>query len=140
MIKFFSNILFYTNSEGNLTKCKEPLLFIAIACEFLMKIGKIDLKLYYKAQTVVEEILNLGKYIQDRIKDEERLNYYLKEQFDNKGRNALEIYAENEFYELLNDKCVGNIVEKLWYGEEEISLFKYLRLGRIFLGNIYHEY
>ena len=138
--KIFSNILFYTNSEGNLTKCKEPLLFIAIACEFLMKIGKIDLKLYYKAQTVVEEILNLGKNIQDSIKDEERLNYYLKEQFDNKGRNALEIYAENEFYELLNDKCVGNIVEKLWYGEEEISLFNYLRLGRIFLGNIYHEY
>ena len=138
--KIFSNILFYTNSEGNLTKCKEPLLFIAIACEFLMKIGKIDLKLYYKAQTVVEEILNLGENIQDSIKDEERLNYYLKEQFDNKGRNALEIYAENEFYELLNDKCVGNIVEKLWYGEEEISLFNYLRLGRIFLGNIYHEY
>ena len=137
--KIFSNILTYTNSEGNLTKCKEPLLFIAISCEFLMKIGKIDLKLFYKAQTVAEEILSLGEKIQDNIKDEEMLNYYLKEQFDNKGRNALEIYAENEFYELLKDNCVGNIVEKLWYGEET-SLFKYLTLGRLFLGNIYHEY
>ena len=53
----------------------------------------------------------------DSIKNEERLNYYLKEQ----------LYAENQFYELLNG------------GEEEINVFKYLILGWISFGNIYYE-
>ena len=58
-------------------------------------------------------MLRLGENIQSSMKDEDMLNYYLKEQTDHNGRNALEIYAENKFYELLGDLSVGAIVGKL---------------------------
>ena len=130
--KIFSYILVFTSNEETITKCKEPLLFIALAAEFLLKIGNLNKKLLYKAQAVAQEILELGEKIQSSIQDEEMLKYYLKEQFDHKNRNPIEIYAENKFFKLLSDSNVGGMVDKLWYGSGyEYSSFKFLRITRI---------
>ena len=91
--KIFSYILVFTSHEETITKCREPLLFIALAAEFLLKIGNLNKKVLYKAQAVAQEILELGEKIQSSIQDEEMLNYYLKDKFDHKNRNPIEIYA-----------------------------------------------
>ena len=59
----------------------------------------------------------MGQYLQESIKEEDSLNYYLRTQTDDKGRSALEIIAENRFYQLLQDENVAAIVSKLWYGQ-----------------------
>ena len=138
--KIFSFLLVYTTSEDALTKCKEPLLFIGLAAELLLKLGKLNNKLMYKARAVADEILELGEKIQSSIKDEDSLNFFLREQFDHKGRNALSIYAENKFFNLLADNSIGGIVQKIWYGNGyEYTCFRFLRMSRILITNNTYE-
>ena len=140
--KIISYLLTYTEKEDSITRCSEPLLFIAMAAEFLTNLGKANKKFLYKTQTALSELISLGEKIQSSIKDDDVLSYYLKEQYDHKGRNVLEIYAENKFYQLLNDISVGSIVDQLWYGSSgKLSILKYLRVTRILTVNIkYDEY
>ena len=138
--KIFSYLLVYTTSEDALTRCKEPLLFIGLAAELLLKLGKLNNKLMYKARAVADEILELGEKIQSSIKDEDSLNFFLREQFDHKGRNALSIYAENKFFNLLTDNSIGGIVQKIWYGNSyEYTCFRFLRMSRILITNPTYE-
>ena len=138
--KIFSYLLVFTSHEEPITKCKEPLLFIALAAEFLLKIGNLNKKLLYKAQAVADEILDLGEKIQSSIQDEDMLNYFLKEQFDHRKRNTLEIYAENKFFNLLSNANVGGIVSKLWYGSgHEFGIFDYLRMTRLLKTKVMYE-
>ena len=138
--KIFSFLLIYTTNEDALTRCKEPLLFIGLAAELLLKLGKLNNKLMYKARAVADEILDLGEKIQSSIKDEDMLNFFLREQFDHKGRNALNIYAENKFFNLLSDNSIGGIVQKIWYGNGyEYNCLRYLRISRILFTNEYYE-
>ena len=132
--KIFTNLLVYTMHEEDITKCSEPLLFVALASEFLIKIGTFSKRLQFKAQTVANEILELGEKLQGAMRDGEMLYYYLNEQTDHEGRNALEIYAENKFYTLFRDISVGSLIEKMWYGSGKINaFFKYLRMTRIMI-------
>ena len=62
--KIFTNLLVYTMHEEDITKCSEPLLFVALASEFLIKIGNFSKRLQFKAQTVANEILELGEKLQ----------------------------------------------------------------------------
>lgn len=85
-------------------------------------------------------MLQLGESLQSAVKDEEMLNYYLREQTDYKNRSTLEIIAENRFYELLNDENVAAIVSKLWYGTgKNLNLWNFCRITRILSSNIKHE-
>ena len=94
----------------------------------------------YKARAVADEILELGEKIQSSIKDEDSLNFFLREQFDHKGRNALSIYAENKFFNLLADNSIGGIVQKIWYGNGyEYTCFRFLRMSRILITNNTYE-
>ena len=138
--KIFSYLLVFTSHEEAITKCKEPLLFIALAAEFLLKIGNLNKKFLYKARAVADEILDLGEKIQSSIQDEDMLNYFLKEQFDHRKRNTLEIYAENKFFNLLSNANVGGIVSKLWYGSgHEFGIFDYLRITRLLKTQVMYE-
>ena len=138
--KIFSYILVFTSHEEAITKCKEPLLFIALAAEFLLKIGNLNKKILYKAQAVANEILDLGEKLQSSIQDEDMLNYFLKEQFDHRKRNTIEIYAENKFFNLLSNANVGGIISKLWYGSgHEFSVFEYLRITRLLTTQVIYE-
>ena len=135
------HLLVFTTHEDSITKCSTPLIMIAIAAELLIKISKLNPKIKYKAETVANEMLRLGENIQSSMKDEDMLNYYLKEQTDHNGRNALEIYAENKFYELLGDLSVGAIVGKLWFGSgHEQSIYKFFRLSRILMADMVREH
>lgn len=135
------NLLVFTTHEDAITKCSNPLIMIAIGAELLIKISKLNPKIKYKAETVANELILLGENIQSSMKDEDMLNYYLKEQTDHNGRNALEIYAENKFYELLGDLSVGAIVGKLWFGSgHEQSIYKFFRLSRILMADIVREH
>ncbi len=85
-------------------------------------------------------MLQLAESLQSAVKDEEMLNYYLRDQTDFKNRSTLEIIAENRFYELLNDENVAAIVSKLWYGSgKNLSLWQFCRITRILSSNIKHE-
>ena len=126
----------YNSNEESIINCSRPLLSIALAAELLMKIGNISTKMKYKADSISKSLLFLGYNIQTSINNEDTLNYYLRIQTDLSGRSALEIYAENKFYDMLEDPNVGLIIGKLWYGaEHEHKITTFLRMTRILRAN-----
>ena len=135
------NLLVFTTTDDAILKCSYPLISIALCAEYLIKIGNISQKIYNQTFTVASELLKLGECIQSSMKDEDLLYYFLKEQTDYIGRNALEIYAENNFALLLSDIGVGDIVGKMWYGTgHEESTFRFFRLTRILKANMSFEH
>ena len=139
--KICKYISIYTENLDEITKCLTPLITIALAAELLRKIGKANKKTKYKSESIIEEILILSENLQSSMKDEDMLNYYLRIQTDHNGRSALEIYAENGFYNVLSDLNVGIIVGKLWYGQGyEQSIHKFMRMTRILMANSFGEH
>ena len=139
--KICQYLSYYVTNNEAIIKCPFPLLCIALSCEYLIQLGKINIKIKYKVETIKDELIKLGISIQNSIKNEDMLNYYLKYQTDLHGRSALEIFAENGFFDLLSDNNVGLIVGKLWFGSgHEQSLYKFFRLTRILLANTFAEH
>lgn len=138
--KTCQHLMVFTTSDDVITKCPHPLIVIALAAEYLTKIGKLNRKIQYKTTSITSELLKLGASIQSSMKNEEMLNYYLREQTDHIGRSALEVYAENNYSLLLNDISVGDIAGKMWYGNGyEQSIFRFFRLTRIIQASIVYE-
>ena len=134
--KICQNLNSYNSNEESIIDCSKPLLSIALSAELLNKLGNISTKIKYKADSISKSLLFLGYNIQTSITNEETLNYYLRMQTDLSGRSALEIYAENKFYDMLEDPNVGLIIGKLWYGvEHEHKITTFLRMTRILRAN-----
>jgi hypothetical protein len=139
--KICKSLMVFSRDEEAISRCRNPLILCVLTAEFLIKLGKLNSKYQYKCQSIAEMFLKLGECLQSSIKDEEMLNYYLREQIDHKKRSALEIIAENRFYDLLNDENVATIVGKLWYGSgRDLSIFKFSRISRIMMANVKHEH
>ena len=134
--KICQNLNSYNSNEESIIECSRPLLSIALSAELLSKLGRVSTKIKYKADSVSKSLLFLAYNIQLSMNNEDSLNYYLRMQTDLSGRSALEIYAENKFYDMLEDPNVGLIIGKLWYGaEHEHKITTFLRMTRILRAN-----
>ena len=134
--KICLNLNSYNTNEESIISCSSPLLSLALSAELLNKLGNISNKIKYNAESVSKSLLFLGYNIQTSIPNEDTLNYYLRVQTDLSGRSALEIYAENKFYNMLEDQNVGLIIGKLWYGaDHEHKVTSFLRMTRILTAN-----
>ena len=131
----------YNSNEEAIITCPRPLLSLALAAELLTKLGKIFNKIRFRMESVAKSLLLLAYHIQTSLTNEETIIFYLKTQTDINGRSALEIYAENQFFDVLEDPNVGLIIGKLWIGstEPEINIYKFSRLTRILTANIFEE-
>lgn len=107
----------------------------------MFRLGRLNVKYQYKCHSIADMMVSMGQYLQEAIKEEDSLNYYLRTQTDDNGRSALEIIAENRFYQLLQDENVAAIVSKLWYGQgKTVDLFGFSRVYSIMSSNIKHEH
>ena len=134
--KICLNLNSYNTNEDSIISCSSPLLSIALSAELLTKLGSISPKMKYNTESISKSLLFLAFNIQSSIANEDTLNYYLRTQTDLNGRSALEIYAENKFYNILDDPNVGLIIGKIWYGSEhEHKISTFLRMTRILRSN-----
>ena len=139
--KICQNLNAYNTNEDAIITCSHPLISLALSAELLVNLGKISKKIRFKSDSVCKSLLLLAFSIQTSIKNEDTLNFFLRVQTDLIGRSALEIYAENKFYDMLEDPNVGMIIGKLWYGaEHEHKLTTFLRMTRILRANSYELY
>ena len=139
--KICQNLNSYNTNEDSIITCPHPLISLALSAELLVNLGKTSKKIKFKSDSVCKSLLLLSFSIQTAIKNEDTLNFFLRVQTDIIGRSALEIYAENHFYDMLEDPNVGMIIGKLWYGaEHEHKLTTFLRMTRILRANSYELY
>ena len=139
--KICQNLNSYNTNEDFIISCPYPLISLALSAELLVNLGNKSKKIKFKSDSVCKSLLLLAFSIQTAIKNEDTLNFYLRVQTDIIGRSALEIYAENKFYDMLEDPNVGMIIGKLWYGaEHEHKLTSFLRMTRILRANSYELY
>jgi len=98
------------------------------------------IKTLYKCKSVANNLLELGCNIQEAIKHEDTLIYYLQEQEDWKGRTTLEIIAQNRFYDYLKHPVVANMVSKLWYGNDGVGgIWSFSTIVNLLFSNIKKE-
>ena len=139
--KICQNLNSYNTNEDSIITCTYPLISLALSAELLVNMGNISKKIKFKSDSVCKSLLLLAFSIQTAMKNEDTINYFLRVQTDIIGRSALEIYAENHFYDMLEDPNVGMIIGKLWYGaEHEHKLTTFLRMTRILRVNSYELY
>lgn len=139
--KICQNLNSYNTNEDSIITCTYPLISLALSAELLVNMGNVSKKIKFKSDSVCKSLLLLAFSIQTAMKNEDTLNYFLRVQTDIIGRSALEIYAENQFYDMLEDPNVGMIIGKLWYGaEHEHKLTTFLRMTRILRVNSYELY
>ena len=131
----------YNSNEEAIITCPRPLLSLALAAELLTKLGKIFDKIKFRMESVSKNLLFLAYHIQTSLTNEDTIIFYLKTQTDINGRSALEIYAENRFFDVLEDPNVGLLIGKLWNGtsEHEINIYDFWRITRILKANIFEE-
>ena len=131
----------YNSNEEAIISCSNPLLCLALAAELLFKLGKTYSKIQFKMVSVAKSLLYLAFHLQTSLTNEETIIFYLRTQTDINGRSALEIYAENKFFDVLEDPNVGSIIGQLWNGssEHEINIFNFSRLTRILKANIFEN-
>lgn len=105
----------FAKKRDEIIVCPSPLLFCALTAEFLIRISGTSLHHQHRCLAASELFKELGIKIEDAIKDEEELKYYLH-QADSTGRNTLGILAKNGFFNMLENDEIGTIVTKMWIG------------------------
>lgn len=103
--------------------CHAPILFCALVSEFLQKLSDISLQFKGKCNNITGDYLELAIALQDSIKEESELRYFL-EQKDSEGRTVLDIYAENRFYTPLENEEIGTILHRYWNGSRKCYSIK----------------
>lgn len=86
-----------------------------LVAEFLYKISEASLQHHNRCKATADNFIELGDSIEDAIKEEEELRYFLTQR-DSRWRNVLTILSKNRFHELLKNEEIGTIVNKMWLG------------------------
>lgn len=107
----------FAKKRSEIVICSAPLLFCALTAEFLNRISEASLQHQNICSETSEIYKDLGRSIQDAIKEENELKYFLEQQ-DTTGRTVLAILSENEYYSLLENDEIGTIVTKMWMGSK----------------------
>ena len=113
-----STLIAFAKKTTELVVCHAPLLFIALSAEFLTRLSEVSLQHETRCLTTAKFIIDFGMAIEDSIKEEEELKYFMTQK-DSKGRTVLTICSDNRFYSLLEHDEIGTIVSKMWNGAKK---------------------
>jgi hypothetical protein len=108
--------------SDSFVKCPFPLLQIVLVCEFLKKISEKSLLFKTACLRLMNDLLKLGKFIQDSITEELQLKHFLYST-DSKDRTVLSIISQNGFYSLLENNDLGSVVACMWTGDRKTVSF-----------------
>jgi hypothetical protein len=68
---------YFARRKHELVVCYAPLLFCVLLAELLMKISVVSLQHQNRCRATADIYMELGDDIEDCIKEEEQLKYYL---------------------------------------------------------------
>ena len=123
-------LLNFLKAPKNFTYCRHPLMLCCIVSEFMIKLEKLFPIYESFFEKINKEFLKAGELFASKIKDEKTMEYHLS-RVDMDKRTCLQIIAQNRLYQILQIDCIGNIIEKQWYGDSilhgfsEMSSFTY---------------
>jgi len=113
-----SSIDYFVKKTDELIKTHKPVLFVTLLAEFLYRLAPVNVHYSNICISTAETLVSFGKEIEENIKQEDKLEYFLLQE-DSRSRTVLQIIAENRFYPLLEQDEVGAIVSKLWVGSRK---------------------
>lgn len=113
-----ATLVAFAKKTTELVVCHAPLLFIALSAEFVTRLSGISLQHETRCLATAKFIIDFGMAIEDSIKEEEELKYFLTQK-DSRMRTVLTICSDNRFYSLLEHDEIGTIVSKMWNGSKK---------------------
>ena len=109
------NLQNFAKKTDSILYCAKPILYCVKVIEFLSEVSARDYEYRAKCLSVADLFKELALNLQDQIKGEDDLRYFMTHE-DSGGNSALNLIAKNEFIELLQNEDVGTIIEKFWAG------------------------
>lgn len=91
---------------------QNPLLFIALLCENLKRIGNYTNFLRLDCINISSQLMNLAKTISDGVEDMHLESMYMDSDF--KGRTLMKIISENEYSKLFETEWINLLLHEIW--------------------------
>lgn len=121
----------FAKKKSDIVLSRSPILFCVLTAEFMARIASVSLQHRNRCKATADMYKQLGLCIEDAIKEEDVLRYYLTQK-DSLGRTVLTIASKNKFFNLLENDEIGAIVSKMWVGPKR-------NYGILGASTIYHS-
>ena len=95
--------------------CYNPILTIALSCEFLAKIGRSISIFRQEGKVLSTKLLQLGRKLVDNMDDEVIPKVFLD--IDFKDRMVFKIITSNGYVPLMQNEKVSILLEEVWVGK-----------------------
>jgi hypothetical protein len=138
LLDMLKEIVSEEHERNRILLCYNPVLTIALACEFLDKIATNKNILRHECKLVKEKLMTLGSFIIDNIEDEKIEKVFLDADF--RDRTVLKIATMNSFAPLCASDKVSVLLEEIWEGKKsyecdgqisDFSIIDYLATSRV---------
>lgn len=96
--------------------CYNPVLAIALSCEFLDKIANTKNIFRHECKLVKEQLMRLGAFLVDNIEDDKIARVFLD--LDFLDRTVLKVATMNEFAPLCASDKVSVLLDEIWHGRK----------------------
>lgn len=126
------------HERNRILLCYNPILAIALGCEFLDKIAQNKNIFKHECNIVKGKLMNLGEFIIDNTEDEKIEKVFLDADF--KDRTVLKITTMNGFAPLCASDKVSVLLQEIWEGKKtyecdgqisDFSIIDYLATSRV---------
>lgn len=138
LLDMLKEIVSEEHEQNRILLCYNPILAIALASEFLNKIGENKNIFRHECNIVKTSLLELGSNIIENIEDEKIERVFLDSDF--RDRTVLKIATMNEFGTLCESHKVSILLEEIWQGKktyecdgdlDDFSIINYLATSKI---------
>jgi len=121
-IEYIEEIIQQELPEMNrITLSYNPILTICLACQHLTAIGDAISFFKHQANTIIDDLLQLGQNIISNIEvddDGEDIVKILFMDVDFMDRTVLHLITHNEYVPLLTDEKISVLLDQLWQGAD----------------------
>ncbi len=114
-IKHISSIIYSGHESNRILLCYNPIMAIALACEFLLKISRNINIFRHECVIIKNHLVILGHKIVEQLEDDKIDRVF--SDLDFRDRSLLKIITDNKFAEVLKSDKIDVLLEEIWQGK-----------------------
>jgi hypothetical protein len=115
LIKEFSDIIKQRQDENRMMLCYNPILSIALTCEFLDKISSKVHRFSHECGIIKKRLLKLGGVITSYLDDDKITKVFLDTDF--RDRTLLKLVTYNKYEDIFGSYKVNRLLDEIWVGK-----------------------
>ena len=107
------------HERNRILLCYNPIIAIALCCEFLDKISNNRNIFRHECNITKGQLMRLGEKVSQNLEDEKTEKVFLDADF--KDRTVLKIATKNSFIPLCSSDKVSVLLQEMWQGKKSFE-------------------